>query len=187
VNTSKKETSSESPPTLSWHPFRMTKESVEVLWKRLQEFPIVFDDFGKGDFDGFLGKLMHRDNMFFDIGPGLGLACAFAVRPKLDTVLHLVMFDRRLRGREGLFLEILGWLFQNLQLRRCTAMITDGNRTAINLVQRLGFQMEGRMRQSLLQDGNYKDIEIYGMLREEYYASYARYTEGLEHQSAANG
>lgn len=148
------------------------------MWQRLQAFPQVFDDFGRGDFKGLLAKLSRRDNLFFDIGPGLGLACAFAVRPGLDAVIHLVMFDRKLRGREGVFLDILRWGFERLQLRRCTAMLPADARTGRKLLERLGFVQEGLMREAMLREGKLVDLEIYGMLREEFDASYEAYTNG---------
>lgn len=159
-------------PQLKWGPFIATEQAVKDLWEKLQEFPQVFDDYGKDDFESFLGKIMHRNNIFIDIGPGVGLACGFAVRPRLDLVLHLVMFDRRLRGREELFMEIMDYFFQKLQLRRMTAMIADDCKTAIKLVQRLGFQLEGIMREALKRDGKLYDVQLYGILQEEFDAIY---------------
>lgn len=138
----------------------------------------MFDDFGKGDFKGFLAKLSQKNNLFFDIANGTGLACAYAVRPGLDAVVHIIMFDRRLRGREGTFLEILGWMFDKLMLRRCTAMIPADARTGIRLAQRMGFVQEGSMRDAMLREGKLVDLELFGLLREEYDAAVEAYANG---------
>jgi hypothetical protein len=152
---------------LKWEVLVLTKEKLDHLWEQVRQFPKVFDDFSKGNFDDFARRFFIPNNVFIDIGPGLGLAAGFAVKPGLDAVLHLVMFDRRLRGREMVFREIMSYFFKHLRLRRMTAMIADDCQTAIKLVERLGFKEEGRMKRAVLRDGKLHDQLIYGILVEE--------------------
>ena len=154
---------------LKWEPLVLTAAKISDLWKALQNFPIVFDDFSKGNFNDFFAKLCSPYNIFVDIGPGKGLAAGFAVRPGLDAVLHLVMFDGRLRGREGLFREILEYYFKSLKLRRMTVMLSEDARTGIKLAERMGFKLEGTMRKSIKRNGELFDTRIYGILREEFF------------------
>ena len=156
-----------STAPLSWQTLVLTPDRIEYIWSQLQQFPIMFDDFSRDNKDMFLSQLGNPRNVFVDVGPGLGLAAGFAVRPRLDAVLHLAMFDRRLRGREDLFKEIMQYFFDALQLRRMTAMITEDAITAVKLVERLGFQEEGLMRYAVLRDGKYLNVRVYGILREE--------------------
>ncbi len=167
---SPQETSTEVSEDLRWEPLVLTPSKVEDLWRQLQNFPIVFDDFSKGNFNDFLAKLCARQNIFVDIGPGKGLAAGFAVRPGLDAVIHLVMFDGRLRGREPFFREILGYYFNILKLRRMTIMLAEDARTGIKLAERMGFKLEGVMRKSIKRDGKLFDTRIYGILREEFFS-----------------
>lgn len=152
---------------LKWGPLVLTEHKLEDLWKKTQEFPQVFDDFSKGSYENFAAKFFVPQNVFIDIGPGLGLAAGFAVKPGLDAVLHLVMFDRRLRGREPLFKDIMSYFFKHLKLRRMTAMIAEDCVTAIKLVDRLGFKHEGCMKKSILRGGHLYDTHIFGILSEE--------------------
>lgn len=152
---------------LKWEPLVLTREKVDYLWEQIRQYPQVFDDFSKGDKDSFVHKFFVPNNIFIDIGPGVGLAAGFAVRPGLDTVLHLVMFDRRIRGREHTFLEIMQYFFKGLKLRRMTAMVSSDNPMLKKLVERLGFKLEGNMRSSVMRDGKICDTFIYGILREE--------------------
>ena len=156
-----------SQERLSWELLVLTPERVEKLWEQVQQFPIIFDDFGKGDYKSFVAKLTDRRNAFVDIGPGLGLACLMGIRPRLDATVHVVMFDRKLRGRESTFKEILAYAFERLALRRITAVVSSDATLAAALAQRLGFHREGTMRQAMLREGHYVDVEIYGLLREE--------------------
>jgi hypothetical protein len=152
---------------LGWELLVLTPEKIAWLWEQVKQFPIIFDDFGRGDFDAFTAKLTNPRNAFVDIGPGIGLACLMGIRPRLDALVHIVMFDRKLKGREPLFKEILQYAFNRLQLRRVTAMISSDASLAIALCKRMGWTHEGTMRQAMLRDGHYTDIEIYGLLREE--------------------
>jgi len=163
------EISAEVSEDLKWEPLVLTAAKISDLWKALQDFPIVFDDFSKGNFNDFFAKLCSPYNIFVDIGPGKGLAAGFAVRPGLDAVLHLVMFDGRLRGREGLFREILEYYFKSLKLRRMTVMLSEDARTGIKLAERMGFRLEGTMRKSIKRDGKLFDTRIYGILYEEFF------------------
>jgi RimJ/RimL family protein N-acetyltransferase len=146
----------------------LTAEKVQSLWAKVQEFPIMFDHFSKGNPQQFMQTLLNRTNVFYEIGDEVGLASATAVRPKLDAVVHLIMFDRRLRGREQIFHEILEDLFDLAQLRRVTAVVaTAKTPTTGKLLQRLNFTHEGTMRQAILVDEGYVDLDVYGLLREE--------------------
>ena len=153
---------------LTWQPLVLSEQKVRDLWEQIQQFPQVFDDFSKGRYDEFVRHFFVPTNVFIDIGPGLGLAAGFGVRPGLDAVLHLVMFDRKLRGREPVFRSIMDHFFRKLNLRRMSALIADDCLTACKLCERLGFKLEGRMKKSILRDGQYHDTMIYGILREEF-------------------
>lgn len=140
----------------------------------MQEFPQVFDDYSKGDFNAFVGQLLNPRNIFVDIGPGIGIAAGFGVRPGLDVQLHLVMFDRRLRGREGTFKQIMEYFYRALRLHRMTVIVAEDCKTAIKLTQRLGFVHEGTMRGAVMRDGSPIDAEIYGLLRSEFNVAISR-------------
>jgi len=145
----------------------LTEQKIEDLWEKVQQFPQVFDDFSKGKKEVFVERLLSPSNIFIDIGDGLGLAAGFNVRPRVDAIIHLVMFDRRLRGRESTFLEVMKHFFDKLQLRRMTSLVTQDSPMTIRLAERLGFKHEGTMRHSVLRGGQFLDTHIYGMLREE--------------------
>lgn len=153
---------------IRWEPLVLTREKLAYLWEQIKNVPQVFDDFSRDDFEQFAGKFFIPNNVFVDIGPGVGLGAGFGVRPGMDAVLHLVMFDKRLRGREPVFKEIIQHYFSTLKLRRMTACISSDNPVGIKLVKRLGFKEEGCIRQAIKRDGKFHDQHIFGMLREEF-------------------
>ena len=143
---------------------------MEWLWEHMRQFPQVFDDVIPRTFEEFKNSLMAPQNQFYEFFQGddiIGLAAATNVRPWLDANVHLVMFDRRLRGREESIRIAMGDFMHRAQLRRLTALLPEDNKVAIKLVLRLGFQPEGIIRKAHLRDGIYRDYHVFGILREE--------------------
>jgi [ribosomal protein S5]-alanine N-acetyltransferase len=58
--------------------------------------------------------------------------------------------------------------FASLALRRLEAEVDPRNRPSARLLQRLGFTKEGLLRQRWVTKGEVKDVEMYGLLRDEW-------------------
>jgi RimJ/RimL family protein N-acetyltransferase len=58
--------------------------------------------------------------------------------------------------------------FAGLALRRLEAEVDPRNRPSTRLLQRLGFTKEGLLRQRWVTKGEVKDVEMYGLLRDEW-------------------
>jgi hypothetical protein len=158
---------------MEFKPLVLVNGKLEYLWNRMRMYPQVFDDIIPRTFEAFKETMMAPTNQFYEIIEGeetIGLAAATQVRPTLDANMHVVMFDRRLRGREPILLEALRDFGIRAKLRRMTVALPEDNRTAIKLVGRLGFKLEGVMRKAHLRDGIYRDYHIYGILAEELYS-----------------
>lgn len=158
---------------MEYRPLVLTNGKLEYLWNRMRMYPQVFDDIIPRTFGAFKETMLAPTNQFYEIVEGeetIGLAAATQVRPTLDANMHVVMFDRRLRGREPVLLEALRDFGIRAKLRRMTVALPEDNRTAIKLVGRLGFKLEGVMRKAHLRDGIYRDYHIFGILAEELYS-----------------
>ena len=172
---------------MEYRPLVLVSGKLEYLWNCMRMYPQVFDDVIPRTFEAFKETMLAPNNQFYEILEGeetIGLAAATQVRPTLDANMHVVMFDRRLRGRESVLLEALRDFGIRAKLRRMTVALPEDNRTAIKLVGRLGFKLEGVMRKAHLRDGIYRDYHIYGILAEELYS----YSDSGRHASAeSNG
>jgi len=155
---------------MEYKPLVLVSGKAEELWNRMKLYPQVFDDIIPRTLEAFNQTLLNPTNQFYEIVEGeelIGLAAATHVRPKLDANMHLVMFDRRLRGREPIILDALRDFAIRAKLRRMTVLLPGDNKTAIKLVGRLGFKPEGVMRKAHLRDGIYRDYHVFGILLEE--------------------
>jgi RimJ/RimL family protein N-acetyltransferase len=65
---------------------------------------------------------------------------------------------------------LLEWGFGTLNLNRIYLRVFADNLRAIRSYEKLGFELEGRMRQDDFRDGAYRDTLLMGLLREEWYA-----------------
>ncbi|WP_109621452.1 GNAT family N-acetyltransferase [Sediminitomix flava] len=61
--------------------------------------------------------------------------------------------------------------FEEMKLKRIEAFIEPNNIPSIKLVQGLGFQKEGHLRNHYQKNGKLEDSVIYGLLLEEYHLS----------------
>ncbi|MCD6376499.1 MAG: GNAT family N-acetyltransferase [Caldisericaceae bacterium] len=75
------------------------------------------------------------------------------------------------RGR-GLALQALQKLikfsFEQLNFHRLEAEIYEFNQAARNLFTKLGFELEGKLREAKFKDGKYYDILHFGLLKKEW-------------------
>ena len=62
----------------------------------------------------------------------------------------------------------LNYAFKLLGLHRVIYLAAAPNVAALNAYRKVGFQVEGRMRQALYRDGQYHDMVVLGLLREEW-------------------
>jgi RimJ/RimL family protein N-acetyltransferase len=63
---------------------------------------------------------------------------------------------------------LLAYAFLELNLHRVSLRVFSLNEKAIHIYHKLGFVEEGVMRQSLYRNGQWHDIILMGLLKEEY-------------------
>jgi RimJ/RimL family protein N-acetyltransferase len=57
------------------------------------------------------------------------------------------------------------WGFDELNLNRIWLKVFDNNPRAVRSYEKVGFEVEGRLRQHEFRDGRYRDVLIMGLLR----------------------
>ncbi|HKM43182.1 MAG TPA: GNAT family protein [Limnochordia bacterium] len=63
---------------------------------------------------------------------------------------------------------LLHFVFEQLNMNKVSLQVLSFNERAQKVYHRLGFQVEGRLRQERYADGAYHDMIAMGLLREEY-------------------
>lgn len=67
---------------------------------------------------------------------------------------------------------IVGFAFDRLNLNRVWLGVHADHGAAVRSYDKVGFRVEGRLRQAMCRNGAYGDGLVMGILREEYYASH---------------
>ena len=69
---------------------------------------------------------------------------------------------------------VLRYFFDELRYKKVTVQINEGNTASVRLHEKLGFQLEGRLRQTVFAHGKHFDEFVYGMTVEEFRAMKSR-------------
>lgn len=95
---------------------------------------------------------------------GLKVGLVYDGMPGSNIGMHIRARPGALWCHPKILYHIFAFPFKQLGTRRVTAPIEDGNEASVRTVQKLGFQLEGRLRKAATSG---KDVLLYGMLREE--------------------
>jgi RimJ/RimL family protein N-acetyltransferase len=76
-------------------------------------------------------------------------------------------YQRRGYARDAIDL-ILCYGFHELRLHRCSSECLASNKASLMLHKKLGFHEEGRRRKMIYMDGDYHDVVLFGLLKDEF-------------------
>jgi len=80
-------------------------------------------------------------------------------------------YQRRGLASEAVTL-VLRYFFRELRYQKCTVHVFSFNEPSIRLHERLGFQLEGRIRRMIYTDGRFFDDLVFGLTAEEFDAKH---------------
>ena len=84
--------------------------------------------------------------------------------------LHIMIGDKKNQGKgAGTFAvrEMIHHAFDNMNLQRIELTVLENNTRAIHLYEKCGFKYEGRKRKAKYKNGEFVDMLMYAILREE--------------------
>lgn len=99
--------------------------------------------------------------------------------PRVGTLKWGVntMLEHRRKGyaSEALIL-VMRYYFQELRYQKITIDVYSFNEESAKLHEKLGFQLEGRIRRTVYTKGQYFDVLMYGITKEEFLEKYGDLT-----------
>ncbi len=145
----------------------LNPQKVIDLYKRFDAIPGLFDDFSRGDFQLFESRLNARDSLWFETEDEQGVLYATNLMPGVSAQGHFVFFDRRLRGRESLVMDLLRYIMAGADLKKMNVYLPSYAGSARHFVERLGFRHEGCLRRWSYSKSRLYDMHLYGITFEE--------------------
>lgn len=104
-------------------------------------------------------------------GVAVGMISTHAINRRVGCLSYGVSIDEAHRGHGYAFEAVallLRYFFEELGYQKATVTVYECNQPSIALHEKLGFQLEGRIRRMVYTGGRYYDELYYGMTREEF-------------------
>jgi len=117
------------------------------------------------DQDDFVDFLPCRD------GDPVGFAWAFDIDDVAGSaeIGYWICADERGQGYATETVALLAeWAVHDRQLYRLQARVFEGNEASMRVLEKAGFEREGRLREAYRVEGERVDATIYGLLADEY-------------------
>jgi len=145
------------------------KDRIEWLWSKIAECDYAFEDYNRGDHRYWLANLFMPNNESFEYGDS-GYVLLTGIRPGVDAQIHWLIWEGETipHSITDACKELLGYLYDKHDLRRATGLVPSFNQKARRLALLLGFKYEGEYREAFLYKGEFYNVQIYGLLREEF-------------------
>lgn len=143
----------------------LTKEKIELLWNKVIELGLT--SAYQESYEIFCAQLFDLKTVILEIPDMRAIYYMTGITPNGNADVTLIVFDKKLLGQRELYLQMIQKMMLEFNLRRVTAMVPDWNKIAQNLASKIGFTLEGVLRNWGQSNGVPNDVLLYGLLREE--------------------
>lgn len=150
-------------------PMPVNAESLQTLWQR--------------DIEQKAPRASYLYAICNDRDEAVGFTGLQDINQTHGTAVVFIFVEKNNR-RFGLALRatalLLDMAFQQLRLHRVTTYVDSNNEPSIALIRKLGFTDEGRMREACFFRGGYHDVNVVGMLVDEWEARRGALSESMQ-------
>jgi RimJ/RimL family protein N-acetyltransferase len=150
----------------------LDEETLSDLWEKLSKFPTLFnnhiktlDDFVNAFVDFSGGEIKARGLVW--AVDDVGILFITDIYPGFQASAHFTFWDRTFNGREELIRQMIRYVFEEFGFHRLIAEVPLYSRPTLQAAEKVGFVKEGRMRKFTWYKGQWWDVNLYSVLREE--------------------
>lgn len=149
------------------HLYQLTRDRAEALWTKVKDYDRLFSDETRGDKEGWMRNLFDSRTLVLETDDHEGLLFLSRIHEGLKAEVHAIMFDHRLSPRTDVVRRALIWAFLAFDLHRIGASIPSVSRALRRWMMKLGFDVEGVVRNDFWYKGTLADSLIMGLTRKE--------------------
>ena len=132
--------------------------------------PQLFSDNNTPEPERLAALLSRRDSVFYGVyqdEEDVGLIYFTDIAVGHQAVGHIMFWDKKLRGREDVALASIEMVMRDFHLVRVASIIPSWNKAALKFSEKIGMTLEGVARKATISRGEYRDLHLYSILREE--------------------
>lgn len=146
--------------------YDLSPRVVEYLWEKIKNYDILFADENRGDFEEFERRLTQKDTLCLRIDEGILIMTDIIIGHMAQ--IHACFWDHKLSIRLDLFRNCITWVFVVFEFVRLEAIVPVISRGLRRFLQKkLNFTEEGILRHRMKYQGEFIDVAVYSLLREE--------------------
>lgn len=143
---------------------------LEWLWDHARTQDYAFDDYTRNQPEAFLYLLANPEYQFFELGDSGIFTVRNGLPTRADCEVHFICWDRNIPFADiaDATHQLLEYLFKEVGVHRVNGYVPAFNRLAHRWVTYTGLKFEGKLREYLLWNKNYYDVDIFGMTLSDY-------------------
>jgi len=151
-------------------------DNLKRMWELSRKYNTLFNEEIRGDFRKFLEVFLRQlpdgsvecNGLFWVIDDFIGMFYMTEIVPDTDANVHYTFFDGRHKGRVELVKEVIRYAFRHYNFRRLSVEVAlYATHGVMNFVEEVGFKNEGTKRKAIWYKGDWFDVNIFGILKEE--------------------
>lgn len=146
--------------------FNSTVQNIYSLWEICRRYKVVLPDSMRDDFDSFTRVVLAPNTIVLSVS-NVGIVYATDLVPGDSALCHYLFWDRELRNKNKLVFKCIKWARDTFDLDRLTIILPRHATAALHHVYKMGFRVEGIMRESMLIGGKRADCFVFGILASE--------------------
>lgn len=152
---------------------QLSFERIRFLWDKLKEFEVLFNDHFQHDFKKFADAFVLQidgepvpTGLIWDIDD-VGIVYLTDMVAEANALIHFLFWDRRWRGREELCRTMIRYIFDRYRFHKLTWQVPLYAFHTMAAVERIGFTLDGRIRDDVRYKGQWFDVNYYSVLEGE--------------------
>lgn len=167
---------SEDEHTYQVEAFQATPVNVNFLWEEAGKHDFLFSDATRGSPERFVRYLLSPGVFIFLVRDleledtddnAVGILYADQLRPQVDARVHYLFWDKRHAGRQRLLLSMMNWFMRTFEVQRLNMEIPFFAFAALRRMHKMGIRVEGRRRDAIVNNGEPKDLLLFGITDKE--------------------